>query len=252
MSSLLASIEKAATKLRRKRISKALFLSHNGVVQTGPFEGLVLTGNANTSSGNLGAKIFGLYEQEVLRELVEMGPYSDVVNIGAADGYFALGVLRGKLAERSICFEITEKGRKELVKNATANGLADKIVVLGEANDKAFDQIVELGFNPKQGLVFCDIEGAEFTVLSENFLHDFEGATFIVELHDRLMPEGTALRDALIDRLPKSAKHRIIKGQPPDWQGIPEIEALSDNDRALACSDGRKIIGEWLIVTYDT
>lgn len=35
-----------------------------------------------------------------------------------------------------------------------------------------------------------------------------------------------------------------------EQNGIPVIEALSDNDRALVCSDGRKILGEWLIVNY--
>lgn len=145
---------------------------------------------------------------------------------------------------------LTQQGRQELANNAKANKLSDQVLILEGADDTALDQIAEFRFQPETGLVFCDIEGAEFDVLTPKFLEDFKGATMVVELHDRLMPEGLTLRKELIARLPESAKHSILLGQPTDWRGIPDIEAMSDNDRALICSDGRKVRGEWLIVTY--
>jgi len=250
MGKLLPAIEKAFTKLRRKRVSRMVFEQNGGVVCYGPFTGLKLNGNANTSSGNLGAKTCGLYESEVIEQIIKLGPFKDVVNFGAADGYFSLGLLVAGMAQRSICFEMTEKGRAELAVNARNNGLSEKVVVRGTADDSAGSILSELQFDPASGLVLCDIEGAEFSVLSEKVLSDLKGATLIVELHDRLMPEGTSLREALVARLPDGAKTTFLKGQPPDWTGIPVIEALSDNDRALVCSDGRKILGEWLIVNY--
>lgn len=250
MTKLIEALEVAFTKLRRKRISRRVFGKYNGVVQQGPFKGLKLSGNANTSSGNLGAKLFGLYEQEVLSELDKLGPFDDIVNVGAADGYFSLGTLVSGMAQRSICFEITETGRKELQNNADANKLADQVVILGAADENTHAKISKLGFNAEKGLVFCDIEGAEFDLFTDEFLNDFKGATLIIELHDRLMSEGTILREKLIGRLPDEANYTILKGQPKDWAGISDVEDMSDNDRALFCSDGRKVLGEWLIVTY--
>ncbi len=250
MGSLLASLEKAATKLRRKRISRQVFEAFGGEVRHGPFAGLKLGGDANTSSGNLGAKVCGIYEQVLLQRLQELGPFEDVVNFGAADGYFSIGLLQAGLAKRSICFEMTEQGRDAIARNAAENGHTQAVEIRGIADDSAGPQLRELGFQAASGLVLCEIEGAEFSVLSETVLDDIKGAVMVVELHDRLMPEGKALRAALIARLPKEAHHEILMSAPPDWRGIPEIEAMSDNDRALVCSDGRKVLGEWLIVTY--
>lgn len=73
----------------------------------------------------------------------------------------------------------------------------------------------------------------------------------IVELHGKLMKNGENLRQELIERLPDAARHRVLRSSPPNWQGIPEIEEMTDFDRALASIDGRKLLGEWLIVTYD-
>lgn len=250
MAKLLEAIEKAAVKFRRKRISVEVFEAFEGTVQYGPFKGLKINGRANTSRGNLGAKVLGLYEPEVMQKLVDLGPFQDVVNFGAADGYISLGVVLGGLADRSICFEMDETGRKAIAENAEINGVADRIVVCGVADDSAGEQLFAHGFNSDRGLVVCDIEGAEFAVLSKKVLTDLKGATLIVELHDRLMAEGLSLREQLIARLPEGAKHQILKSEPADWRGIDIVEQMTDNDRALVCSDGRKVLGEWLIVTY--
>lgn len=251
MARLMASLEKAIVKLRRKRVSRMMFDAFGGEVRYGPFTGLRLGGDANTSSGNLGAKVCGLYEQGLIQWIADNGPYRDVVNFGAADGYFSIGLLVAKLAERSICFEMTQSGRDAVKRNASANGVSEAVIIRGIADDTAGAQLSEDKVDPKGALVLCDIEGAEFSVLSEKVLSDLKGATLIVELHDRLMPEGTALRDALIARLPKGAKTQILTSPPADWRGIAEVEAMTDFDRALVSIDGRKVLGEWLIVTYN-
>ena len=250
MSNLLAAIEKAMVKQRRKRVSRKLFHAFGGVVQNGPFKGLKLGGDANTSAGNLGAKIFGLYETEVLDKIQELGPFTDIVNFGAADGYFALGVLVGKLARRSICFELTEQGRASIGRSARNNGLIQQVEVRGAVDESVGDQLVELRISPTKTLILCDIEGAEFTIFTAKLLSQLAGASLIVELHDRLMPEGLRLREELIKRLPPEAVPKILVSRPKDWRGIESIESLEDNDRALVCSDGRKVLGEWLVVTY--
>lgn len=250
MPKIMAALEKAFTKLRRKSVSITIFNKYDGVVQHGPFKGLKINGKANTSSGTLGGKMLGVYEPEVMQEIVDLGPFEDVVNFGAADGYFSLGVLIGGLAKRSIAFEMTQKGQQAVKDNAAQNNLSEKVIVRGIADDSVGPQLAELGYNTNKGLLLCDIEGAEFSVLSEKVLNDLKGTTIIIELHDRMMIEGLALREALIARLPKGAKHRILTSKPTLWIGNADIEAMSDNDRALICSEGRKVLGEWLIVTY--
>lgn len=250
MTGLVDALIVAAVKIRRKQVSKALFSRMGGVVRKGPFAGLRLSGHGNTSAGTLGAKLVGLYEQEVLREIVDRGPYSSVINIGSADGYFPVGLLVSGLAKSAICYEITEQGRAEIRRNAELNGVGASVTLRGGADEASIREIAGIGVDPASSLVLCDIEGAEFEVLSGDFLETLRGATLIVELHDRLGDRGLAPRAELIARLPEGARHYILKGQPKDWADIPEIEAMTDNDRALVCSDGRKMLGEWLIVSY--
>lgn len=250
MASLLDALEKAFCKLRRKRISKQIFEQNKGVVQYGPFKGLKLSSGAHTSAGTLGAKTCGLYEGGVIAKIMELGPYDDVVNFGAGDGYFSVGVLMSGVAKRSICFEMDPTGREAVARNGKLNNVADRVVIHGTADDTTGAQLEKDGFVPENALVLCDIEGAEFAVLSPKLLNDLAGATLIVELHDRLMPDGAGMRQALIDRLPTGAKATILKSAPPDWRDMPEIEALNDYDRQLVSTDGRKVLGEWLIVTY--
>lgn len=250
MTSVLEALEKAIVKLRRKRVSRRLFARNGGEVRYGPFKGLRLSTGAHTSAGNLGAKTCGLYEDGVIAEIMVLGPYDDVVNFGAGDGYFSLGVLVAGIAKRSICFELDPTGREVVARNAEINGLSDRVLIHGAADDTTGATLAQAGFDPNRALVLCDIDGAEFPVLTEKLLGDLRGATLIIELHDKLITGGETLRQELIDRLPEGAQTRILKSAPPNWRDIPEIEEMTDYDRALASTDGRKLLGEWLIVTY--
>lgn len=244
--SLVESFEKAVVKLRRRRISKHLFDMYGGEVQRGPFTGLKLDRRNTASKGLLALKIFGLYESVVVDAITESGPYGDLINIGACDGYFTLGLLKAGLATRSICFEVFRQRQQAIRRYAQDNGLGEQVIVLGEATENIGVEIARHQFEPKKSLMICDIEGAEFDLLSRSFLEQLKGATMVVELHDRVNLGDTAPRQRLIDRLPEDYEYRILNWQPPDFQKIEILDELADNDLALVLSEGRKVRGEWL------
>lgn len=246
---MLADIEKALAKMYRKRCSRKLFDKHNGVIQEGVFKGLQLSGNTNISNGVLALKIFGLYEQVVVEEITNAGPFNDCVDIGAADGYFPLGLLKAGLAKRTICFEATAQGQASIELNAKANELSDKIVVYSKADETFDTKLNEANFQPQNSLIICDIEGAEFEIFSKQFFNYVHGATIIIELHDRVLGKSLSLRDDLAALLPDDYSAKIIKSQPVTWGGIQDLEELHDIDRALVTCEGRKKLGEWLIVS---
>lgn len=251
MKSITGALTKALSKQRRKFVANEIFERHRGIVQRGPYAGMALNGDANVSRGSLGLKILGLYEHPVVDFIASQKSFGDLINLGAADGYMALGPLYAKLCKRSICFELTETGRDAVTKNAVKNGLSENVIVRGKADDQIADQLKELDVVPETAMILCDIEGAEFDVLTSSTLEYLKGATLVIELHDRMMDEGTRLRDALIARLPEAASHKIIRlGAAIDFAGIEDLENLSDNDRALVMSEGRRVYGEWLVVEY--
>ena len=162
----------------------------------------------------------------------------------------SLGPLRAGFCKRSVCFELTQQGRDAVARNALANGLQSQIVVRGKADETLPAHLTALGFDARQSVVLCDIEGAEFDVLTTDTLKFLQGAPLIVELHDRFMPQGVALRMALIARLPAGAVWKILTADALSFYGIPDLEQLEDTDRGLVLSEGRKLPGEWLVVDY--
>ena len=88
-----------------------------GLVAGGPFKGLRYVDSAMGST--LGPKLLGTYEKELnhIVERIIARAYGTVVNIGAGEGYYAVGLATRMPDSRIICFEAFEKNRDEHSKN---------------------------------------------------------------------------------------------------------------------------------------
>ncbi len=248
MANLLHNLKKAIVKHHRKSLSRKIFAQHNGTIQRGPFQGMRLHGVANISQAAHGLKIFGLYESPIMDIMLNWCPTEVLVDIGAGDGYYPVGMLRANLIKKAVCFEATKAGRKAIQINADLNGVGDRIEILGKA-DSGFASIM-VGLNlPLQGtIILCDIEGGEFDIITRNLIEQLSGAKFIIELHEQLIEKDKSdLRQKLLAEFPENYHKTILADSPRQWNGIPELEAMHDLDRALITSEGRKLLGEWLI-----
>ena len=244
----LESIEKALVKLRRKRISKFIYSLHDGIISDGKFKGLKLTADTNTSIGVLGLKILGLYEKEIIDYISNLKSFDTLINLGAGDGFYPLGLLKTKKISKAICFEMTETGRKSILQNAQMNGLSDKITILNKATKTSLRDLTKKE-NIGRALIICDIEGGEFQYLNKEDFLALKNSTWVIELHDRVLGLDKKIRKDLISIVPSSLTPLILKSSPNNWSENEILEDLSDNDRALVLSEGRKKIGEWLILT---
>ena len=241
-------IEKAVVKLRRKRVSKAIFKQFGGMVTDGKFKGLKLTFKTNTSSGVLGLKVLGLYEKEIIDYICSQKKFDTLINLGAGDGYYSLGLLKANQISKAICFEMSKKGRSSISENSILNGASDRIQVLGKATDQTVKSVIS---KEQKGriLLICDIEGGEFEHFKEKEFFNTKGCTWIIELHDRVLGLNKKVREDFLARMPENRNVFIVKSKPVDWSKHKILEELSDNDRALALSEGRKKVGEWLIIS---
>ena len=251
MSKIFDAISKAIMKQRRKMLARSIFDRYDGVVQRGPYAGMKLGDRSNISQGPLGLKILGLYESLVVEKIHSVKNFDDFINFGAADGYMALGPLFNSSCKRAICFEMTEEGRGAVERNAKINNIYDALIIRGKVDQDVIFSLSELEINPSRSVVLCDIEGAEFEVLTKEVFTFLRGATLIVELHDKLMSNGYGLREKLLKNIPGDAHtHIISQKRASSFEGIIDLEELNDSDRALVMSEGRKFFGEWLIVEY--
>src|SRR5580658_8922647 len=118
--------------------------------------------NPRRGRSEQGVIILGLYEQEVLENLVGApARYRVFVDVGAADGYYAVGLLFSGRVERSVAFETIPEFRAAIAQLANENGVADKITILGTASDRFADVLVKNQITSRETMFLFDIEGAE-------------------------------------------------------------------------------------------
>lgn len=246
--SIAKSIARAIIKTHRKRLAREIFANHQGIIQRGSFEGMKLDGEANTSAAAHGLKILGLYETPVMDQMRTWCPAEVLVDIGAADGYYPIGMLKAGLVERANCFEMTEAGRAAIARNAELNGVSDRIKILGKADSDLPQVMEELNIPKEKTIILCDIEGAEFSLIDRALIEQLSGARIVIELHEPFVDgDDKKLREDLLAQFPDSYQTSILVDSPRSWNGIPELEEMHDLDRALVTSEGRKFIGEWLV-----
>jgi hypothetical protein len=191
--------------------------------------------------------MLGLYEQEVLASLVDAPDRFRVfVDVGAADGYYAVGLLYNGRVDRSIAFEIIPEGRQAIKLLAIENGVSDRIKILGAASDEFENDLAEQKIVSGETMFLIDIEGAEFRVLTEKVFAFLKDSLIVVEMHAHIYPDPQWQLDRLIEKSSKT--HTVtswLPGARNPWT-IKELESFTELDRWILCSEGRVEVQQWL------
>jgi hypothetical protein len=229
----------------RNALSKQIFARYEGIVQEGLFKGLqVREIGFWDGGGDAGAKILGIYEQQVLETFTEKQKFRTLINIGAADGYYGFGLLLAKKCKNVIFFESSLESRNEIEK---MNQLYDfQIEILEKATRETLTSVIEK--TKMDEVVFLvDIEGGEFIIFDNNLIEKMQGSTIILEIHDFVNPNFD--KHALEQKF--SGKFDIEKIFN-NSRKLPQLEAiqdLHDNERWLLASEGRVKGMEWWILS---
>jgi len=234
---------------QRFRLSEALAQQFNYTVRYGPFAGMSLNRESWWSAADRGAMMLGIYEQEVLEALDSLSPGRDVlIDVGAADGYYAIGSLKAGWVSHAYCFEMSEAGREVILANAKANGVADQVTVLGEADINFLTELVDShGVELSRSIIIVDIEGSEFGLLTQENLDLLRDSCVIVELHE-FDEESRANGDRLINSVSPNFKTSILTTGGRDLSRFPELDQWPDDDRWMLCSESRAYRMRWLVM----
>jgi hypothetical protein len=131
-------------------------------------------------------KLLGTYERELhpyLERACRLG-LRRVIDIGAAEGYYAVGMaLRCPDAE-VVAFEMDEAARAALRALAGLNGVAGRVAV----REKCDPDGLAAHLGGGRQLVICDCEGDEMTLLDPRRVPALASAFLLVELHDFIIP----------------------------------------------------------------
>ncbi|SLM30351.1 conserved hypothetical protein [Desulfamplus magnetovallimortis] len=218
-------------------------LQHNGtVVMEGPLHGMDYL--AQSSEGCHIAKLLGCYEQP-LHPFIEEAfqtPYQKIINIGCAEGYYAVGFALKMPDIRVMAFDVDEGAREKCKALAAKNGVIDRIEVGGLFRQEDFKDYIN-----RKVLILCDIEGGERDLLDPAGSPALKGMDIILESHECLIPGITM---EMIRRFKDS--HRIVLvqdngqrqlGHAPDW-----FNNLAHLDQLLATWEWRSGPTPWLVM----
>ena len=147
----------------------------------GPFKGMKYI-SESVGSCHM-PKILGIYENEIYPTLLNFLSNSDLfVNIGAAEGYYAVGSAIKYPNLNIIAFEMDKTGR-QYISNLKKRNNVDNVEIRKKFTDVDFFGIQKSAYNRITYLI--DIEGEEINIFSKYHNH-FNNSYFIIELHDRV------------------------------------------------------------------
>ena len=152
----------------------------NATVGYGPLKGLKFADQYWWGMTDRASMILGLYEREVLDALIELSASRRTfIDIGAADGYYSVGVLVNGLFDCSYSFERSERAQEVLRQNAERNGVADKVHIHGAAHAEFYKDLPRDILS--KSVLLIDIEGAEFDLLTPDIFAAFVGSVIVIE-----------------------------------------------------------------------
>lgn len=232
---------------RRKRVSNEVFNYFNGIVSYGPFKGLKLKENPWWGSSDLGSMCLGLYEKEILDFIFsdQIKNRRTFIDIGAADGYYAIGLLMSNRVDKAVCFELSEQGRETIISNWNSNSKPGQIEVFGDVL-KDFPKSLQ-NIDLSQTFVLVDIEGAEFSFLDSTVLELLSQSIILIEVHnwiDHFFEKySTFLKNASkyfeIQILPRTEKNTL---------SFDELRSFTDDNRLLLLSEARPCLMRFLVL----
>lgn len=214
-------------------------------VQAGPFAGMVLPDLKSWGGGFLAPKLLGCYEAELhdaLEQAIARQP-DVVINVGCAEGFYAIGLARRLPGARVFASDISTEAQRACTIAAHRNGVADRVTVLGECDDS---QLVELASGCKRALLVIDCEGAEMQLLSAQAVPQLRHCDMIVELHDFV---DRKISPTLGWRLTPTHDITAVREGPRDPAGIQLLQRLGSLERALLVCEGRPELMHWLVCT---
>lgn len=209
----------------------------------GPFTGLVFPRSAIGFS-LLVPKLIGAYELE-LHDAVEARIAARptlVVDVGSADGYYAIGFARRLPQASVIAFDGDPEARRLLRLCAEANGVAPRLDQRALATPEALRSL-PLG---AKALLFLDCEGAEDVLLDLEQVPLLRNTPIIVELHEHLVV-GVGARIEERFRNTHTITPIDVEGRMPRELGTA-FSSWPEHERKLLVDEGRPPSMSWLVM----
>ena len=244
-------IRQAIERDGRKQFARDFIQQYGQRVRRGPFEGLVLPEKAMEKS-DIVPDLIGSTECELHRVLDEVRTreFDQIINIGSAIGYYAVGLARMFPEVPVWAFDPSLWCREVTRETASLNKVDGRVNVCSTCTSKWLSNNLT-----GKSLIFCDCEGCEFEILNPNKVSNLKEAAIVVELHGEDLLGEKEKDEEFIEAYSDSHRCKAVKYNPPGKSDqrvpsyYPELEGFSEERGWNAVSDNRGGSGSWLFAT---
>jgi precorrin-6B methylase 2 len=225
------------------KIKEKLFARTELVVLSGPFKGMNHINDIVW--GPITPKWLGTYECElhpVMFEIIRDQSYDTIVDVGAAEGYYAIGLARHLPKCIVFAFDLDYRARLQQRHLARLNKVNNAIVGSG-CNHVQLENHIR-----KRCLVVCDIEGYEVQLLDPTAVPALKRTDVLVEVHSTQNMDAIEVKDLLIQRFFKTHEIETIDSQPRDLVNFRHLvpPSVTDEELAMSLDEGRNGPQCWL------
>ncbi len=226
-------------RAKRARMEAAVMLATEGVVRGGPFKGLRYA-EAASSGSSLAPKLIGTYELELhsfIEEAIARQPWR-ALNIGAGEGYYAVGVALRLPRVEITAFETEESGQRLCTALARTNGVETRVDVRGSCSS---DELRRLTRTP--ALIICDVEGAELDLLDPRSAPGLRGCEMIAEVHGKY---GIDMVREIASRFDSTHSVAHVRFRGRELRDAGAIPGLSSAVKLMALDERRRYGLDWI------
>lgn len=137
---------------------------------------------AESAGSALVPKLLGSYERELHQVIEHLASqeFSCVVDVGCAEGYYAVGFAVRLPHTSVLAFDTDPTARSLCLEMAHLNGVAERVKVNGACNEQT---LLSLPMGTR-ALVISDCEGYEIALFSARVAASLAEHTLLIEVHD--------------------------------------------------------------------
>jgi hypothetical protein len=209
----------------------------------GPFHGMIVPEcNEYWNDGNGSVKLLGIYEHE-LHDVIDYATWRKphlLINVGAAEGYYTIGLARNISDLQAYAFDIDSGCRALCQEFADKNGVAARVKVLDGCTSPEQMDVLDVR---EHKLYIIDCEGLELDLVDLERCRSIRNSDLIIECHDFCNP---AISSTLADRLEET--HKVVRILPklPDYNSFPFVRQTPNIMSVLALTEKRPMPCCWL------
>lgn len=213
-------------------------------VMKGPMAGLRYPSFSSFGS-SLFPKLAGTYENELSQVISGLNTqYHVIIDVGCAEGYYAVGLARRFPDATVIAFDDDESARKQCHEMAVINKVESHIQIRAKCTSEWIGSIDRTA----KTLIICDCEGCERHLFDENNVIALQHADLIIELHPMYEPDVKEFLTSLFAR----SHHVEFVSSYDDKRKIfdltDEYASLSDVEKLTMVQEGRAFSMDWMII----